>query len=126
MRILAERTADASGIQERVAITVLDGKVAAVETWNDATGSERDDVDARDCLLVPGFIDIHVHGGAGRAVMEGTRDALDAVASHLSRHGVTGFLSTTITAAWEQQTAALHAAAACMRSRVHRAGFKLP
>jgi len=116
VRILAERMADASGVTENAAVRVVDGKVVGVETWNDATRPEKDDVDARDALLLPGFIDIHVHGGAGRAVMEGTLDALNAVAAHLARHGVTGFLSTTITASRDEQSAALNAAAKSMCS----------
>lgn len=116
MRILAERMADASGVQDRVMVTVYDGKIVEVARWNDSTRPEAGDCDDRDCLLVPGFVDIHVHGGAGRAVMEGTLDALDAVATHLAQHGVTGFLSTTITASWEQQALALNIAADAMRS----------
>jgi N-acetylglucosamine-6-phosphate deacetylase len=116
VRILAERMADAVGVRERVVLTVQDGKVAALEQWNDATRPLSSDLDARDALLVPGFLDIHVHGGAGRAVMEGTPEALESVAVHLARHGVTGFLATTITASWEAQTEALHTAACAMVS----------
>ena len=103
MRILAGRTADALGVTDHAVLSVDDGRITAVETWNDATLSEPFDVDARDALLLPGFVDIHVHGGAGRSVMEGTTDALDVVAGHLAQHGVTGFLSTTITASWDDQ-----------------------
>ena len=116
MRILADKMADAEGVKERVLLSIQNGKIASVERWNDSTRPEALDVDARDALLLPGFIDIHVHGGAGRAVMEGTEDALNAVAMHLARHGVTGFLSTTITAAWDDQLAALRTAANAMRS----------
>lgn len=116
MRILAERLADASGVKERVVVSVQGGKIAGVDTWNDTTRPEPFDIDARDALLLPGFVDIHVHGGAGRAVMEGTSDALDAVARHLAAHGVTGFLSTTITASWDDQLAALDTASRAMRS----------
>lgn len=84
--------------------------------WNDATKPEPNDIDARDALLLPGFIDIHIHGGAGRYVMEGTRDALDAIAAHLAQHGVTGFLTTTITAPWEEQAQAVAVGAQAMRS----------
>ncbi len=116
MRILAERMADASGEKERVALLVRDGKVVSVESWNDATRSEPTDVDCRDALLIPGFIDIHVHGGVGRAVMEGTAEALGAIATHLASHGVTGFLATTVTAPWDDQIRALKSAAEAMRS----------
>ena len=116
MRILAEKMADAGGVREQVLLSVQDGKISSVDTWNDATRPESFDVDARDALLLPGFLDIHVHGGAGRAVMEGTPDALDAVAVHLARHGVTGFLATTITAAWDDQLAALETSAKAMLS----------
>jgi N-acetylglucosamine-6-phosphate deacetylase len=52
-------------------------------------------------ILAPGFIDIHIHGGAGHDVMEGTRDALEAVARSVFEHGTTSFVPTTISAAPE-------------------------
>ena len=116
MRILAERIADASGVTKNVAVVIDDGRVASIDSWDEATRPEPFDVDARDALLIPGFIDIHVHGGAGRAVMEGTLDALDSVAEHLARHGVTGFLATTVTASWDQQILALGTVEKAMRS----------
>lgn len=64
-------------------------------------------IDNRDRLIVPGFIDIHIHGAAGRDLMEGTPDAVAAVATHLARHGTTSFLATTVTASLERT---LHAA----------------
>jgi len=48
--------------------------------------------------LVPGFIDIHIHGGAGRDVMEGTREAIEAISRFLAGHGTTAYLATTVTA----------------------------
>ncbi len=111
MRIIAGRLADARGERERVAVTIDGGRIAGIAEWNEGSRLEAGDVDARDALLVPGFIDIHVHGGAGRYVMEGSDEALDAVARHLARYGVTGFLSTTVTGPWELQSQALAAAA---------------
>ena len=116
MRILTGRIADANGEREQIAVTVENGRIAGVEPWNEATRPHSGDIEARDALLVPGFVDIHVHGGAGRYVMEGTEEALQALAAHLAAHGVTGFLATTITAAWEQQAQALDATAQHMRS----------
>lgn len=48
--------------------------------------------------IAPGFVDVHVHGGGGRDAMGGP-EALDALARHLLRHGVTSFLPTAVTAA---------------------------
>ena len=48
--------------------------------------------------LVPGFIDVHIHGGGGRDVMEGSREALEVISAVLAKHGTTSFLATTVTA----------------------------
>lgn len=48
-------------------------------------------------VVLPGFIDLHVHGGGGRDVMEGG-DAMAAVAATHARHGTTALLATTMTA----------------------------
>ena len=48
--------------------------------------------------LVPGFIDVHIHGARGRDIMEGTRDAIEVVSRHLAVHGTTSYLATTVTA----------------------------
>ena len=45
--------------------------------------------------IVPGFIDVHVHGVHGTDVMEGD-GGVRTVANHLPRHGVTAFCPTTI------------------------------
>jgi N-acetylglucosamine-6-phosphate deacetylase len=48
--------------------------------------------------LLPGFIDIHIHGCAGRDVMEGTREAIETISRFLACHGTTAYLATTVTA----------------------------
>ena len=49
-------------------------------------------------ILAPGYVDMHVHGGAGHDVMEPAPDALPAIEQLLYRHGVTTYFPTTITA----------------------------
>ncbi len=115
-RILAGHAADARRERTNIALTIVAGRIATIASIEPDAMPLPGDFDARDCLLLPGFIDIHVHGGAGRAVMEGTIEALDAVAIHLARHGVTGFLPTTITGPWDLQSAAVSSAAARMDS----------
>lgn len=55
-------------------------------------------LDFGDAVLAPGLIDIHVHGGAGHDVMEGSESSLDAVERLMTRHGVTSYCPTTVTA----------------------------
>lgn len=69
-------------------ITIEDGRIAGVS---------RDAAGAGGPFLVPGFIDLHVHGWGGHDAMGGP-DALDAMARALVARGVTAFLPTAVTA----------------------------
>lgn len=51
-----------------------------------------------DAVLVPGYVDIHIHGSAGYDVMEANDDGLQRMAGFLAMRGVTSFLATTVTA----------------------------
>jgi N-acetylglucosamine-6-phosphate deacetylase len=64
-------------------------------------------VDFRDGVLVPGFIDIHIHGGAGHDVMEAAADALPPIEQLLATHGVSSYFPTTVTAPIDVTLAAL-------------------
>jgi N-acetylglucosamine-6-phosphate deacetylase len=55
-------------------------------------------LDFAGCTLAPAFFDIHIHGSAGRDVMEGTPEAFATIGKFLARHGVCAFLATTVTA----------------------------
>jgi N-acetylglucosamine-6-phosphate deacetylase len=57
-------------------------------------------------FIVPGFIDLHVHGGAGRDIMEGGDAALQVARKH-AEHGTTALLATTMTAPIEDLRASL-------------------
>jgi N-acetylglucosamine-6-phosphate deacetylase len=67
-------------------------------------------------ILAPGYVDIHIHGGAGRDVMEATPDALSQVERHLARTGVTSYVPTTVTASDEATLHALDALADAIES----------
>jgi N-acetylglucosamine-6-phosphate deacetylase len=64
-------------------------------------------VDFGDGILAPGFIDIHIHGGAGHDVMEAGADALPPVERLLAAHGVSSYFPTTVTAPMEATLSAL-------------------
>ncbi len=62
-----------------------------------------------DGIVVPGFIDEHIHGAGGADAMDGTVDALQTISEFLAREGTTGFLATTMTQSPENITNALKA-----------------
>lgn len=70
-------------------------------------------VDCEGYTIVPGFVDIHIHGCAGADTCDGTREALDTMAKFLLQHGVTSFCPTTMTTGEETITRALLAAREC-------------
>lgn len=72
-------------------------------------------IDLNNCLITPGFVDIHIHGCAGADTCDGTRTALSAMAAYLARHGVTSFCPTTMTAPLPQIQTALEAVRDCMK-----------
>jgi N-acetylglucosamine-6-phosphate deacetylase len=58
-------------------------------------------LDAEGKQLLPGFIDLHVHGAMGHEVMDASADGLEEMARFYASHGVTAFLATTWTASRE-------------------------
>jgi len=67
-------------------------------------------------ILLPGFIDLHVHGGGGRDTMEGG-DAIATIARRHARHGTTAMLATTMTAPVGDIESALKALGTACRER---------
>src|SRR4051812_13167656 len=59
-------------------------------------------IDLEGQLLVPGFIDVHVHGGDNADFMDGTEEAFRTVCRAHARHGTTALLATTTVARHEQ------------------------
>lgn len=66
-------------------------------------------VDAQGGYITPGFVDIHVHGGAGADFMDGTVDAVRTACRAHARHGTTTIFPTTTTGSPAQLTAMLAA-----------------
>ncbi|MET0264617.1 MAG: N-acetylglucosamine-6-phosphate deacetylase [Duganella sp.] len=69
----------------------FDERIVAID------GASVDPAGNGDDYIVPGFIDLHVHGGGGKDVMEGG-DAIRTIAATHAHHGTTSLLATTMTA----------------------------
>src|SRR6202790_1395310 len=64
-------------------------------------------IDFGDAVLAPGFVDIHMHGGAGLDVMRASPSDLPRLGKFLTTHGVTGYFPTTVAAPLDATYAAL-------------------
>ncbi len=54
-------------------------------------------VDMSGKIILPGFIDIHIHGGNGGDSSDGTTESLDKISTYLAKRGITSFCPTTMT-----------------------------
>ena len=59
--------------------------------------SGEDELDLTDMTVMPGLIDIHIHGGAGGDMADADGESLQKMSVYLARHGVTSFCPTSMT-----------------------------
>ena len=94
-------------------ILVEDDRILAVgsrDAVDIPAGTAR--VDAGDCVIAPGYVDIHIHGAGGHDLMEASREAVEVVSRTLARYGVTSYFPTTVTAPEGRTVQALESLAA--------------
>jgi N-acetylglucosamine-6-phosphate deacetylase len=99
LALTAYRLITSTGPLEDAVVLVDDGRILRVGKRNAVeipAKAERHDFP--DSVIAPGFIDIHIHGGAGHDVMEASDAGLDNISRHLAKSGVTSFCPTTVTA----------------------------
>lgn len=86
-------------------------------------GSEGDRISLPGCMILPGFIDLHIHGAAGSDVCDGTPEAIRTISSYLARQGVTRFCPTTMTTSSLELEHIIGNIAQCMDKGVPGAGI---
>jgi N-acetylglucosamine-6-phosphate deacetylase len=86
------------GMIEKGFISIKDGKIADTGPISSLPQHQAEVVELPESsTIVPGFIDVHIHGAGGADTMDGTTEAITTMASVLPEEGTTSFLATTIT-----------------------------
>ena len=85
-----------NGVRDGLDLLVEDGMITVIRPQAPAMGEQV--VDLEGNYLSPGFIDLHVHGGAGHDAMEASPKAFRAICDHHASGGTTSLLLTTATA----------------------------
>jgi len=81
-------------IRDRTLITIESGQIEEIREFAQAPS----DASVIHDLIVPGFIDLHVHGGDGADFMDGAEEAVARVSSFHARNGTTALAATTLSA----------------------------
>lgn len=82
------------GVFENGSVLVKDGKIVAV---NEPCPKNAERIDVKGGFILPGFIDLHVHGGGGADFMDATPESVKTIAQTHAKHGTTALLATSMT-----------------------------
>jgi len=110
--------------QEQLADSVIlteNGRITAIGHRDEVKiPSGAIDYVAAGMTVVPGFVDVHIHGAGGHDVMEATPAALDCITSTVARYGTTSILATTVTASVDETCRSLQGIAEYIRAQEKR------
>lgn len=87
-------------------LQIENGKITNIEEHIKTSGEEI--IDAQGKLVIPGFIDVHIHGADGADAMDGSVESLQTISKYVVKKGTTSFLATTLTSSKEVLKKVLH------------------
>lgn len=99
MRIINGQVLTGSWQFEPVDLVLAGDRIASLKkrpAESNRCESEEEFIDSSGCLIIPGLIDLHIHGCDGDDFSDGRADAIHTIARNLARCGVTSFLATTV------------------------------
>ncbi len=85
------RVLTATGWLDGATVLIEAGRIVAVDTQPASSAAS---LDATGCVIVPGFVDVHIHGADGVMCEDGHATSVLRISETLARFGVTGFLAT--------------------------------
>ena len=97
----------------RTSVAIDGGRIARVAPADELSdlSAATDAIDVSDCIVCPGFIDMHVHGALGASFRSPAAEDIRKVTAYRATTGTTGLLATIGTSSWEDTVAALQAVA---------------
>lgn len=105
-------------------VLITDDKITEIGSNEKLENRTFDDINIisleKGTKIIPGFIDVHIHGAGGADTMDGTPEALRMMATHLPQEGTTSFLATTMTQSPENIVNALQNAASYQETHNYR------
>ena len=104
--VLPDREVDAD-------VFIADGRITAI--GNGLDGAEQ--IDLAGTTLLPGFIDVHIHGAVGVDVMEASAAGLREVSVYLATQGVTSWLPTLVPGSDENYASVAAVVSECLNDR---------
>jgi N-acetylglucosamine-6-phosphate deacetylase len=116
------RVVTPDGVLSDAWVSISDGRIAEVSAAR--PDSDTPIVDLQGAWLLPGYIDLHMHGGGGHNVSESLQAMEDAVAFHRT-HGTTATLVSLVTAPEQALSEQLDWAAELVRRGPSRRGHVL-
>ncbi|MEZ6039607.1 MAG: amidohydrolase family protein [Planctomycetaceae bacterium] len=107
------------------AVIIIDGgRIVSVKSGGRIPANTHS-LNARGGYISPGFVDIHVHGGAGADFMDGTVQAVKTVCAAHARHGTTTIFPTTTTGEFDQIMAMIDACRTVQSEGTDHAGSRI-
>lgn len=96
--LLADRVFTPQGIVDDLVVIIANGKIEALTR---ETPTDCPVIRLEGQSLLPGLVDMHIHGRSGADVMDATHSALQTIANALPQTGVVAWVGTTVTAPWQ-------------------------
>ena len=87
------------------AALLYDAKIQGIISAADLPADARI-IDAAGKYVIPGLVDVHIHGYLGEDASDGSFDGIRIMAEGVAKNGVTSFLPTTMTVSYDELRAA--------------------
>ena len=87
-------------LQKNRTLIIEEGRIVSVHESSVSESSSDENLDLSGMILIPGFIDLHIHGALGADTSDGEVEGLKKISLYLAEKGVTSFCPTTMSRRW--------------------------